>query len=210
MGIINYGTFIVSAIVLNLIPGSDTIFILSKSTLGSKRQGVISVLGISSGILAHTFLAALGLSAILATSTLVFNSIKWLGATYLIYLGITTCLRKEALTTERTELTVNDWQIYKQGLLTNLLNPKVALFFLSLLPQYVDTQSQAGSLPFFILGITFVCTSTIWSLGIAYGSSFFVGLFKKNERTKKMTNKIAGCIYIGLGLNLLRATAKTS
>ncbi|MBO0444931.1 LysE family translocator [Enterococcus ureilyticus] len=168
MGIINYGTFIVSA------------------------------------------LAALGLSAILATSTLVFNSIKLLGATYLIYLGITTFLRKEALTTERAELTVNDWQIYKQGLLTNLLNPKVALFFLSLLPQYVDTQSQAGSLPFFILGITFVCTSTIWSLGIAYGSSFFVGLFKKNERTKKMTNKIAGCIYIGLGLNLLRATAKTS
>ncbi|GGD04932.1 LysE family translocator [Enterococcus wangshanyuanii] len=210
MGIINFGTFIVSAILLNLIPGSDTIYILSKSALGSKRQGIISVFGISSGILVHTILAAVGLSAVLMTSAMAFNTMKWLGAGYLIYLGISSILKKEPLMDVKEGQTTTDWQVYKQGLMTNVLNPKVALFFLSLLPQYVDANAQSGSLPFLVLGITFVCTSTIWSLAIAYGASFFVGLFNKNDYMKKATNKIAGCIYICLGLNLLRATANTN
>ncbi|MGG5343053.1 LysE family translocator [Enterococcus sp. AZ192] len=207
MGIINFGAFIISAILLNLIPGSDTIYILSRSTLGSKRQGIISVFGISSGIFVHTILAAIGLSAILMTSAIAFNSMKWLGAGYLIYLGISSILKKESLVDTKEEQTTTDWQVYKQGLLTNVLNPKVALFFLSLLPQYVDANAQSGSLPFLILGITFVCTSTIWSLAVAYGASFFVGLLNKNDHMKKVANKIAGCIYIGLGLNLLRVTS---
>lgn len=207
MGIINFGAFIISAILLNLIPGSDTIYILSRATLGSKRQGIISVFGISSGIFVHTILAAIGLSAILMTSAIAFNSLKWLGAGYLIYLGISSILKKESLVDTKEAHTTTDWQVYKQGLLTNVLNPKVALFFLSLLPQYVDANAQSGSLPFLILGITFVCTSTIWSLAVAYGASFFVGLLNKNDHMKKVANKIAGCIYIGLGLNLLRVTS---
>lgn len=209
MGIINYGTFVISAILLNLVPGSDTIFILSKSTLGSKRQGLISVLGISTGSLVHTFLAALGLSAILTTSALAFNSVKWLGASYLVYLGISSIVKKDSVSKTADKTSFNDWQVYKQGMLTNVLNPKVALFFLSLLPQYIDPQSPYGPLPFFALGLTFVCTGTIWGLCIVYGSSFFVRLFKKNDRSQKLANKIAGCIYIGLGLNLLRVTAKS-
>jgi threonine/homoserine/homoserine lactone efflux protein len=207
MGIINFGGFIVSAIVLNMIPGSDTIYILSKSTLGSKRQGIISVFGISSGILVHTILAAIGLSAILMTSAVAFNLMKWLGAGYLIYLGISSLIKKESLVEVKEGHVVSDWQVYKQGLLTNVLNPKVALFFLSLLPQYVAGNAQHASWSFLILGISFVCTSTLWSLCIVYSATFFTGLFNKNERMKNITNQLAGCIYIGLGLNLLRATA---
>lgn len=208
MGIINYGTFVLASILLNVIPGSDTIYILSNATLGGKRQGIISVFGISCGVLVHTVLAALGLSAILMTSAVAFNSIKWLGAGYFIYLGISSMVKKAGLMELGKDQQLDNWQVFKQGLLTNVLNPKVALFFLSLLPQYIDSQAQYGSLPFFLLGVSFVVTSTIWSLGIVYGASLFSGLFTKNEHSKKISAKIAGCIYIGLGINLLRSSAK--
>lgn len=207
MGIVNYGAFLASAFLLNLIPGSDTVYILSKATLGSKRQGIFSVLGISSGILVHTCLAALGLSAILMTSAAAFTIVKWLGAGYLVYLGVKAIVSKESLLEINEEKGSSDWRVYQQGLLTNVLNPKVALFFLSLLPQYVATDTQHTALAFFVLGISFVVTSTLWSLGIVYGAAFFSGLFTKSERMKKYANKIAGCIYIGLGLHLLKATA---
>lgn len=206
MGIINFTGFLAAAILLNLIPGSDTIYILSNAAFGNRRKGIISVLGISSGIFVHTVLAAFGLSSILATSVTAFTLVKWAGAGYLVFLGLSSILKKESLLIQKKKNEADYWQIYKQGLLTNVLNPKVALFFLSLLPQYIDSNNQQGALPFLLLGCTFVITSTIWSLCLAFGGGLLSSLINKNERISKLTNKIAGCIYIALGLNLLRAS----
>lgn len=209
MGIVNYGSFILSVIVLNLIPGSDTIFILSKATVEGRQKGIISVLGISSGIFVHTCLASVGLSAVLMASALAFNMLKWMGSAYLVYLGVTSFFKKESIiSTRQNELTSN-WQVYRQGLLTNVLNPKVALFFLSLLPQYVDPLVSNSSWPFFILGVTFLITSTIWSICIVYGASFFSSVFHKNAKSKRIANKVTGMIYITLGLRLLKTTVKS-
>lgn len=205
-GIVNYGGFITASVLLNLTPGSDTIYILSKSISGGRRQGVASALGILGGILIHTVLAALGLSAILATSAVAFNAMKILGAAYLIVMGVRTLMAKQSLFAISDKDPGSAWTAFRQGVLTNALNPKVALFFLALLPQYVSA-SSAGPLPFLLLGLTFVGTSTVWCMLLAYFSSFMAAWLNKSERVGQITNKVTGCIYILLGLNVLRAKA---
>ena len=136
LGIEHFEMFLLAGILLNLTPGSDTIYILSRSIAQGKRAGIYSVLGISSGVAVHTTLAALGLSVILSTSALAFMAVKITGALYLGYLGLTTLLSKENKLMSLTEQVMTRKEIYLQGLLTNILNPKVALFFLSFLPQF--------------------------------------------------------------------------
>lgn len=206
-GIIGYQSFILSSILLNLTPGADTIYILTKSTLGGKRKGIISALGISTGVLIHTILVALGLSVVLAESPVIFNIMKICGALYLGIMGIKTLVSSKNLIGDDTGDTVREsaFKIYRQGVLTNALNPKVALFFLALLPQFVSADNGYGPLPFLILGITFFCTSTVWCVIVAFLSSKLSGLLTKNEKIKTIANKLTGVIYILLGLNILRA-----
>ena len=206
-GIVNFGAFITAALILNITPGADTIYILSKSAVGGRRQGVASTLGVSTGILVHTVLAAFGLSAILAASTVAFNVVKMLGAAYLIFLGVRTIIKKEPLFAKSQNGGESFLKVYGQGVLTNVLNPKAALFFLTLLPQYVSPDSTYGPLPFLLLGLTFVCTSTCWCLVLAYFSSFISGLLSRSERVGSIANKVSGCVYIALGLNVLRANS---
>ena len=153
-GIDNFTGFLLVGIALNVTPGSDTIYILTRSVSQGKRAGLASVLGISTGSLIHTLLAALGLSMILTYSTTLFLVVKYLGAAYIIYLGLRMILGRNALfdgqkqTGGRTDL----FRIYRQGVLTNVLNPKVALFFLTFLPQFIDPANTYGPLPFLLLG----------------------------------------------------------
>jgi threonine/homoserine/homoserine lactone efflux protein len=134
-GIENYVGFVIAGILLNLTPGADTMYILTRSISQGRRAGVYSVLGIGSGCLIHTILAAFGLSIILAKSALAFNIIKYVGVAYLVYLGIKMIMEKNNLFDNKTQQleTTKLVKIYQQGLLTNVLNPKVALFFLSFL-----------------------------------------------------------------------------
>lgn len=207
-GIVNYGGFVLAALLLNITPGADTIYILSRAASGGRRCGVVSALGISTGILGHTVLAALGLSAILAVSARAFMAVKLLGAGYLVFLGVKTLLRKDAaLAAGNGEKPGNLWAVYRQGVLTNLLNPKAAVFFLAFLPGYVDANAGYGPLPFLLLGLTFMGTSTLWSLVVAWFGSLLAGLLHRSERVGRITNKVVGCVYIALGLNLLRAEA---
>lgn len=134
-GIENYLGFIIAGIIMNLTPGADTIYIITRSIAQGKKAGIYSVLGIGSGAIIHIILAGFGLSVILAKSILLFNIIKWIGASYLIYLGVRMLLDKSKLfADEKTEFEKTDLsKIYRQGFITNVLNPKVAIFFLSLL-----------------------------------------------------------------------------
>ena len=161
-GITHYETFLLAGIILNITPGSDTIYILSRSISQGRTAGFYSVLGISSGIAVHTLLAALGLSAILAQSAMAFTLVKLAGAIYLGYLGITTLRAKNNPLVLAATTAISNKDIYLQGLLTNVLNPKVALFFLSLLPQFIDQQNSYGIVPFILLGVTFIVTGTLW------------------------------------------------
>jgi len=203
-GIVGYGSFLVSSVLLNITPGSDTIYILSRSVVGGRRKGIASALGISTGILVHTLLAAFGLSAVLSTSALAFNIMKILGAAYLVFMGLKAVFTKSTTLCGGSENKGETaLKAYIQGILTNALNPKVALFFLALLPQFVSPDNTYGFLPFVILGLTFFCTSTIWCLILATGSSLVSKLLNKNQRVGTIANKVSGVVYIVLGLNIL-------
>lgn len=206
MGIVNYGQFVVSAILLNLVPGSDTVYVLTRAMVGGRKKGVISALGISTGILVHTLLAALGLSVILRESALAFNIMKIAGAGYLVFLGIKAVVSKKPFFDSDPEsLDESPLKVYRQGVLTNVLNPKAALFFLALLPQFVSQSAGSSPLPFLALGLTFFTTSTIWSVVLAFAASFANALLRKNERVQNGAGKATGIIYILLGLNVLRS-----
>lgn len=208
-GITGYGAFIASSIALHMVPGVDTIYILSRSMAGGIRHGVVSALGISTGVLLHTLLAAFGLSVILERSAAAFGLMKLAGSAYLMFLGLQALLQKQDGWQAGTEAKTYDLRrVYRQGVLTNALNPKVALFFLALLPQFVSPDNGYGALPFLLLGLTFFTTSTVWCLMIAAASGFFSNFLRRNERIRRLIGKLSGCVYIVLGLNVLRASQK--
>lgn len=206
VGIVNYEMYITSSIVLALIPGSDTMFILGQSIANSRKSGVYSALGICAGILVHTFLAAFGLSIVLKNSITAFNVVKFMGAIYLVYMGVKSIKSKDnLLLNERMMQKENLKKAFFQGMITNILNPKVALFFLAFLPQFVDTTNNYGALPFAILGLTSFFISGIWCVSLSVFASFIAIFLKRNKNFGKIINKISGIIFIVLGINLLRA-----
>ncbi|RPI02594.1 MAG: LysE family translocator [Ignavibacteriae bacterium] len=203
-GIENYWVFILSGIILNLTPGNDTIYILTRSISQGRKAGVVSALGISTGGLAHTIMASLGLSVILSKSIFLFDVIKYTGVIYLVYIGLKTIISKSNpfIHQANFERFIDYKQIYKQGFLTNLFNPKVALFFLSFLPQFINPHVNNTPLPFLLLGLTFLTTGTIWCLFLAYASSFLSILLRENNRVSTIAHKLSGMIFIGLGFKL--------
>lgn len=200
--ITNYLGFIGAVIILSLTPGSDTIFILTKSIAGGYRQGFASVAGIVCGLFVHTALAAFGLSVILMTSSLLFNIVKIAGAAYLIYLGIMAIKSKSNIMISSEKSLSSLKKTFRQGLFTNILNPKVALFFLALLPQFVKSDALTP-VPFLILGFTFIVIGTIWSLFLVAASSY-ISTALRTSKFSTYLNKISGIIFIALGLNILR------
>ncbi len=202
-GIHDFGLFLAAGILLNLTPGPDTVYILGRSIAQGREAGIVSALGISVGSIFHTSAAALGLSAILATSALAFGTIKLIGGAYLIFLGIKMILdRRRELSLplhfrRRTTLAA-----FRQGILTNILNPKVALFFLAFLPQFIDPASKAKVLAFLLLGFTFVTTGTIWCLVLAWFASAFSERLRKSEIISQWLNRTAGALFVFLGLRL--------
>ncbi len=204
-GIDNYIGFVLAGIILNLTPGADTIYIITRSVSQGRKAGIYSVLGIGTGALFHTFFAAYGLSMILMKSAMVYNIVKYIGVAYLIYLGFKMMIDKSSMfenekyTFENPDL----FKIYRQGFITNLLNPKVALFYLSLMPQFIKPAYVDGPVPFIILGLTFITTGTIWCLFLAFSASLMTKVFRNNDKIGKAMQKISGGIFIALGLHIL-------
>jgi RhtB (resistance to homoserine/threonine) family protein len=203
-GIINFETFLLTGILLNLTPGNDTIFILTRSMAQGKKAGIMSVLGISTGSIIHTVLAGFGLSIIIAKSILAFNIIKYAGAAYLLYIGFKMLTDKTSLNTEGVtdKSTINYFKIYRDGVITNVLNPKVALFFIAFLPQFIDPSLKNTILPFLTLGISFTITGAIWCTILALFASTIFSKLKGNTRISTYINKFCGMALIGLGLKV--------
>lgn len=202
-GINNYLLFIISGITLNLIPGPDSLFILGNSIAKGKKAGIFAVLGIGAGCLIHTLLVSLGLSTLFLISDLAFNIVKYIGAGYLLFLGINSFISKSNNISLGTVDDKKYKEIFYQGFLTNLLNPKVALFFLSFLPQFVSTNNTYGALPFLILGFTFFITGTAWCFLLVLFSSKLTDTFRRNTKIYSILNKGLGLLFVGLAVNLL-------
>jgi threonine/homoserine/homoserine lactone efflux protein len=204
LGIHNLSLYLISCVLLNLTPGQDTIYIIGRSVVQGKKGGIISVFGIMSGVLVHTLLAALGLSMILATSFLAFSLVKYLGAGYLVWIGIGFIRNKSRHAQGMVERNIEFklWATYRQGLLTNLLNPKVALFFLSFLPQFVSPQTEFVFGAFMALGMIFFTTGSIWCLVLVYGSSWLTGKFSGGSGMGGIIKKFTGTLFVGLGIRL--------
>jgi threonine/homoserine/homoserine lactone efflux protein len=203
-GIENYTGFIIAAVILNLTPGVDTMYILTRSVSQGRRAGLFSVAGIITGCVVHVLCAAFGLSLILSTSATAFTIIKWAGAGYLIFMGIKTLMDKQAaFETFGNKFQTRDLRkIYRQGVITNVLNPKVALFFLSFLPQFINPQAVTGPLPFLLLGSTFLLTSSIWFMILTGTAALMTNTLRNNQRIGLILQKISGVIFIGFGLKL--------
>jgi len=202
-GIHDFALFITAGILLNLTPGPDTVYILGRSIAQGRQAGIASAFGISVGSIFHTCAAALGLSAILATSALAFGTIKLLGGAYLVFLGIRMILdRRKQLSLPSTFRRRTTIAAFRQGILTNILNPKVALFFLAFLPQFIDPASNTKVPAFILLGLTFVATGTIWCLVLAWFASVFSERLRKNETLSQWLNRTAGTLFVFLGLRL--------
>ena len=206
-GIHDFGLFVAAAILLNLTPGPDTAYILGRSIAQGREAGVASAFGICVGSIFHSCAAALGLSAILATSAVTFGAIKLMGGVYLIFLGLKMIFdrsRQLSLPSNFRRRTTS--AAFWQGVLTNVLNPKVALFFLAFLPQFIDPAPGTRILAFLFLGLTFVTTGTTWCLILAWFASAFSNRLRTNETVAQWLNRTAGALFVFLGMRL--ATAK--
>lgn len=203
-GIHDFSLFLISCILLNLTPGQDTLYTIGRSLAQGRRAGVVSAMGIMTGVLVHTLLAALGLSVILATSALAFAVVKYAGAAYLVWLGIG-FLRHAGGDPDAGAAAIpamSRRRLFQQGVLTNVLNPKVALFFLSFLPQFVSPQAGTVFLPFILLGLVFFTTGSIWLLCIVYGASWLSSRFRRGAAAGRVIKRLSGIVFIGLGLRL--------
>ena len=207
LGIHHYWLFIATAVLLVITPGQDTFFILGRSLAGGRSAGIAAALGISAGSVIHTFAAALGLSALLATSPYAFMAVKLAGAAYLIYIGVRSLLsRASGLPGDEAETQAGGrWPAFRQGVLSNLLNPKVALFFLALMPQFIDAGSANKVGAFLALGLTFVTLGVGWCMVLALAAAKLRGAFLRRPSMANVLNKFAGAMFIALGLKLATA-----
>ena len=203
LGIHDYWLFVAMGVLLNLTPGQDTLYILGSSIAYGRRVGLASALGISAGCIVHTLAAALGLSAILATSAAAFIAVKLAGAAYLIYLGIRAFTAREDVISPLPNASSTPTGLaFRRGVLTNVLNPKVALFFLALLPQFIDSDSPTKVGAFLVLGFTFVATGTVWCLFLAVAASHIRGFFGAHPRAFTHLSRASGALFVFLGLRL--------
>jgi len=194
--------FMLSALALNLSPGPSLLYILSRSLGQGREAGLVSVLGLATATLSHAMAAALGLSILFVYSPVAFAVVKYLGAAYLIYLGITTLLSPGGLQPGRTGAPLSLAAIYRQGVLTDLLNPKVALFFIAFLPQFVDPAAGSPALQILFFGLLFHVTGVPVNLLVALASGRLAALLARRPNWARVQNWISGTVLVGLGLRL--------
>lgn len=203
LGIHDLWLFVVSGFLLNLTPGADTLFIATRSAALGLRFGLAAALGICTGCLVHVAAAAMGLSAILATSPVAFMVVKWVGAGYLVYMGVG-LWRKHAATAEASPSSVTSasWSaVFGQGFLTNVLNPKVALFFLAFVPQFIAPDATHKALAFMALGGIFTFNSLLWCVALAWLAARMRTL-DVNRRLLRWLERGVGGLFVALGFRL--------
>lgn len=203
MDLSQFMLFVGAAVLVNLSPGPDMLFTFACSLKEGMKAGIVAALGIGAGGLVHAALSAVGITAILASSPLAFDILRICGALYLLWLGIQAIRHANEPVTDTREVDRNYWKIFQKGFLTNVLNPKVGLFFLAFLPQFVSPAAELPALQILLLGCFFSLSGTV----IIGGFGLFVGLSRQKfaARAGRNTwiNRLSGSVFILLGIRLL-------
>ncbi len=196
--------FFSAAFAINISPGPDLIYILSKTIAQGRKIGFASSLGVCSGALVHVFAAALGLSAILATSAIAFSIVKYVGAAYLIYLGIQ-ALRSNGATFDKFEKNGSEttaWKAFKQGALIDILNPKVAIFFMAFLPQFIRPEMGSNAVQMLVLGFLVILVAIVVEFSIVLTAAQTTNFFRNNRICAVWLDRLLGTVLVGLGIRL--------
>jgi threonine/homoserine/homoserine lactone efflux protein len=203
-GISNFGLFFLAVLLLNATPGPDTAYIVGRSVAQGRNAGLMSAFGISVGCCVHALALALGLSAILAASATAFMLIKLAGGIYLIYLGIRMALVKPVAVAAAAKEDVRSLRtIFWQALITNVLNPKVILFFLAFIPQFVRTDAPQKTVAFLLLGVMFAAISMCWNSGTAFLAGTLARRASRNPKLRLWLERMVGGAFIALGAKLM-------
>lgn len=194
-----FAVFVAAALALTLVPGPAVLYIVARGVEGGRAAGFASVLGVTVGGLVHTLFAAVGLSAILASSASAFSVVKWLGVAYLVWLGLSRLLGSdEESDAESPPETRSLTHVFRQGVIVNILNPKTALLFLAFVPQFVDPSLGAAWVQVLVLGCTFValCTDSLYALLSGTAGDW---LRRGRARFSRGQRYVSGIIYLALG-----------
>ena len=200
--------FISVAIALNIAPGPDVVYILTKTITGGKRIGIASSLGVCTGALFHVVISAIGLSAILYTSAVAFSIVKYIGAVYLLYLAYQ-AFRSSGLLIENNENQKSKetmWGAFKQGVLIDILNPKVAIFFMAFLPQFVREGHGSTSFQLLILGVIIIILAIFIELVYVLLADSIASKLRDDRRYSMWMDRVVGVVFVGLGLKLAFST----
>ena len=201
--------FVTAALILVFIPGPNSLYIVARSIQQGRKAGIISSLGVQVGTLFHVAAAAFGLSALLLSSALAFNLVKYAGAAYLIYLGVKTLLTKENVLQPERIKEDSLTRVFYQGVVVQLLNPKTALFFFSFLPQFVDVEKGAVSMQILFFGAVLVMLGFMSDVIYAVLAGSIGNLLRENLKFLRAQRYFAGSVYIGLGVTTaLTGTSK--
>lgn len=184
------------------IPGPATLLTVARSTSSGTKVGVATRAGIAAGDMIHTVLAIVGISAIIAASAMLFSVVKYLGAGYLVYLGIRAILAKAPTELAANTLPISAGKAFRQAILAEVLNPKTALFFLAFLPQFVRPENGPVPIQLLSLGIIFVVLGLVSTLVFAFGAGALGNLLRRNPTILKWQGKVVGGIYCALGIRL--------
>lgn len=208
-GVSQLGLFCLAVLLLNATPGPDTVYIVGRSLAQGRQAGIVSAAGISAGCCVHAVASALGLSALLSASATAFMLVKLVGGGYLIYLGLCLLLRNVGDRPTRVSARIVKTRplptIFLQAFLTNLMNPKVILFFVSFFPQFVIPGISHQTFALLLLGAIFVVMSSCWNCGMAIIAGMLVGQHRSDSAFQKWLERIVGGAFVALGVRLLRA-----
>jgi threonine/homoserine/homoserine lactone efflux protein len=194
-------TFLIAALALNLAPGPDMLYVIGRSVGQGRKAGIVSSLGVFVGCWLHILAAAFGIAALLRSSPVAFNVVRYAGAAYLIYLGIRMLAQKTDLASQQLK-SESLTSIFRQGAITNMLNPKVAIFFLAFLPQFIDAHRGSVALQIMVLGLIFNVGGTLVNLAVAYAGGTLGELLRRNQSIARLQRRFTGLIFVGLGLRL--------
>jgi threonine/homoserine/homoserine lactone efflux protein len=196
------GAFFAAAFLLNIAPGPDMLYVIGRSIGQGRRAGTVSALGVFVGCLVHIFIAAVGLAALLRSSPVAYSVVRYAGAAYLVYLGVRVLLERSS-TLEAPEVQCAPLgRIFTQGVITNVLNPKVALFFLAFLPQFIQPQRGSVALQIIVLGLIFDIGGTLVNLAVAQAGGRLGDAIKRHSGLARLQKWFTGTVFIGLGMRV--------
>ncbi len=195
-------TFFFASLLLGLAPGPDNIFVLTQSALRGKKAGIVVMFGLCTGLIVHSLAVALGVAVVFQTSAIAFTALKFIGAGYLVYLAWKAYRAPSKKIQHSSNGEDNTWKLYRRGIIMNITNPKVSIFFLAFLPQFADPTRGPISLQLLLLGGLFILATILIFGGIALLAGALGQWLNRSERSQKVMNRIAGTVFLGLAIKL--------